>query len=197
MILTFNNKILSAGSKWLEPGSSPTPVIDEVQIGNQIWKTSNLAIDDGQGGIKTATINLGKGDITEYYYTWDAAQRIAVAIGNGWHLPSNAEFDTLAAAIGSNPGAKLKSTYGWNNDGNGTDDYGFTGLPVGRYEHVGRTINFANVGDNTYYWTSTPSQWSAGLMRARGLSYAWGSLPEGSFATGDYWLSVRLVRDVV
>lgn len=26
MILTFNNKILTAGSKWLEPGSSPAPV---------------------------------------------------------------------------------------------------------------------------------------------------------------------------
>lgn len=26
MILTFNNKILSAGTKWLEQGSSPTPV---------------------------------------------------------------------------------------------------------------------------------------------------------------------------
>jgi uncharacterized protein (TIGR02145 family) len=191
MILTFNSKILTAGTKWLEHERVIPP---EVQIGNQIWKTSNLAIDDGQGGIKTATINLGNGDITEYYYTWDAANRIASSI-EGWHLPSNEEFTTLANAIGSNPGTKLKSTYGWNNDGNGTDDYGFTGLPVGKYESLGGTINFVDVGARTYYWTSTQSQYSAGLMRHRDLYYAWGSLPEGSSATGAYWYSVRLVKD--
>lgn len=189
MILTFGNKIIMPKANTWAAFESPIP--SEVQIGNQIWKTANLAIDDGQGGIKTATINLGKGDITEYYYTWDAAQRIAIAIGDGWHLPSNGEFDTLANAIGSNPGTKLKSTYGWNNDGNGTDDYGFTGLPVGMQTSKG----LSEVGNRTYYWTSTESQYSAGLMRHRDLYYPWGSIPEGSAAKGSYWYSVRLVKD--
>ena len=49
----------------------------------------------------------------------------------GWHLPTKAEFDALVAAIGSTNGGKLKSTTGWTNAGNGTDDYGFTAYPSG------------------------------------------------------------------
>ena len=188
-MLKFNGKVMKFGNVWGCGFESAAP--SEVQIGNQIWKTSNLAIDDGGSGIKTAVINLGKGDITEYYYTWDAAQRIATAIGDGWHLPSYAEFDTLANALGTNPGTKLKSTYGWNNDGNGTDDYGFNGLPVGMQTRSG----LSEVGNRTYYWTSTQSQYSAGLMRHRDLYYPWGSIPEGSAATDSYWYSVRLVKD--
>lgn len=189
MILTIGNKIIMPkANTW----ANIEPVLPtEVQIGTQIWKTSNLAIDDGGSGIKTAVINLGKGDITEYYYTWDAAQRIASSIGDGWHLPSTAEFNTLANAIGSDPGTKLKSTYGWNNDGNGTDDYGFNGLPVGHQENNG----LSEVGNRTYYWTTTQSPYSAGLMINRDLYYAWGSIPEGSSAKGSYWYSVRLVKD--
>ena len=49
----------------------------------------------------------------------------------GWHVPTKAEFDALVAAIGSTNGGKLKSTTGWTNAGNGTDDYGFTAYPSG------------------------------------------------------------------
>lgn len=34
-----------------------TPVLDEVTIGTQTWMSKNLAIDDGQGGISTRTVN--------------------------------------------------------------------------------------------------------------------------------------------
>ncbi|MCQ2360562.1 MAG: hypothetical protein MJ009_03650 [Paludibacteraceae bacterium] len=52
---------------------------------------------------------------------------------NGWHLPSRAEWNTLASYCGgnNNAGGKLKSRNGWYNGGNGTDDYGFSGLPAG------------------------------------------------------------------
>ena len=41
----------------------------------------------------------------------------------GWHLPTNAEFETLFTAVGgqSTAGKMLKSTSGWNSSGNGTD----------------------------------------------------------------------------
>lgn len=57
MILSFNNKILSAGTKWLEQGSSPTPVVDDELListdtitteaymsGGNIWYSSNSPI---------------------------------------------------------------------------------------------------------------------------------------------------------
>jgi len=49
-----------------------------IKIGNQTWMAENLAYDDGKGGI---TVEDGN-----YYYTWDAAMRIAESI-KGWKLP--------------------------------------------------------------------------------------------------------------
>ena len=46
-----------------------TPVLDEVTIGTQTCMSKNLAIDDGQGGISTRTVNYGQGDVVEYYNT--------------------------------------------------------------------------------------------------------------------------------
>ena len=103
-------------------------VTETVKIGNQIWMNKNLAIDDGGNGI---TINKETG---EHYYTWDAAKRVAEKI-KGWHLPTIAEWDFLAANAGGREvcGTKLKATSGWDYDGNGTDDFGFSALPAGYY----------------------------------------------------------------
>ena len=130
------------------PPVPPGPTFDTVTIGNQIWMSKNLAIDDGQSGIRTRTVNYGQGDVVEYYYNWDAAVRVAASI-TGWHLPTRAEWNTLANAVGgtSTAGTKLKSTYGWNNDGNGTDDYGFAAFPAGDPDL--RIGNYAN------FWTTS------------------------------------------
>lgn len=50
----------------------------------------------------------------------------------------------------SNIGAKLKSKRGWYEDGNGTDDSGFSSLPAGNA--TGNNVNY--VGKWTYYWSS-------------------------------------------
>lgn len=150
-IYTFNSKVLKniANDKWLIKKPLPT---DEVQIGNQIWKTKNLAIDDGQGGIYTQTVNYGQGDVVEYYYTRDAAVRIASSI-TGWHLPTAAEWDTLAATVGGTSivGTKLKSTYGWAEGYNGTDDYGFAAFPAGNRKRS----TFYYLYRQAWFWTST------------------------------------------
>lgn len=146
--LGFNGKQLTLNDKWLIKKAVP---LDEVQIGNQIWKSKNLAIDDGQGGIYTQTVNYGQGEVVEYYYNWDAAVRIAASIP-GWHLPSSAEWETLVAAIGgkSTAGDKLKSTYGWDWNGNGTDDFGFAAFPAGYWE----SSSFKSLDEYAYFWTT-------------------------------------------
>jgi uncharacterized protein (TIGR02145 family) len=109
---------------------------DSVTIGTQTWMSKNLDIDDGGEGILTYDFtsdpNLSSCGI-QYYYTYEAALRLANSL-DGWHLPTSTEWNTLIDYVGHDvAGTKLKSTYGWYNNGNGTDDYGFCALPVGRF----------------------------------------------------------------
>jgi len=161
-MLILNKNILTIGGNRLEggpltpptPPEPPGPSFDSVTIGTQIWMAKNLDIDDGGTGIYhqdnvTANgVNFG----TQYYYTWDAAVRVANSI-TGWHLPTSDEWNTLATAVGGSniAGTKLKSTSGWNDDGNGTDDFGFTGLPVGRES----TGSLSQLGRRGFFWTNT------------------------------------------
>jgi uncharacterized protein (TIGR02145 family) len=65
-------------------------------------------------------------------------------------LPTQAEWNTLSSYVQSNSDCSncaaklLKKTSGWNDNGNGTDQYGFSALPGGGgYSNAG----FVNVGD--------------------------------------------------
>lgn len=164
-MLILNKNILTIGGNRLEgesltPPTPPGPSFDEVTIGTQTWMSKNLAIDDGGTGIyhfdnvTSNGVNFG----TQYYYNLEAASRIANSI-SGWHLPTQSEFQTLINYVGSNSATKLKSTSGWNDatstpgSGNGTDNYGFTGLPVGYSSSNGR--NLWNKGTSIYLHTST------------------------------------------
>lgn len=55
----------------------------------------------------------------------------------GWHLPDRYEWEYLAREIGgvSVAGTLLKSNKGWDGRGNGTDEYGFSILPVSTYQY--------------------------------------------------------------
>jgi len=71
-----------------------------------------------------------------------------------WHLPSQAEWETLFTAAGgrSIAGRTLKSQSGWYNNGNGTDAFGFSALPAG-YRNSAGYID----PDSKYatFWSST------------------------------------------
>lgn len=72
---------------------------------------------------------------------------------NGWHVPTSAEWSTLKNYVGSNAGAKLKTTSGWYSGGNGTDAYSFAALPAG-YAN-GYSVYY--VGYGASFWTATPN----------------------------------------
>ena len=152
-----------------------------VKIGDQIWMNNNLAIDDGGDGI---TINQETG---EHYYTWDAAKRVSEKI-KGWHLPTIAEWDFLAANAGGREvcGNKLKAASGWDDDGNGTDDFGFSALPAGNYNG-----SFGNLGSYAYFWTATEDGSSYAYYR---YFYTGASMnSRNDYKYNQY--SVRLVKD--
>ena len=81
----------------------PIPENDTVNIRGQIWTKSNFCYNDGGTGIgivnnpkykySGVTYNL-PGPM--YYYTYDAAERIANKI-SGWHLPTQVEWDSIAS----------------------------------------------------------------------------------------------------
>lgn len=123
--LTYNNEVLTySGNElsWSEP-------IDVV-IGTQTWMIKNIDIDDGQGGIYAMQVTYDGITTTQYYYTYDAAVRIANTI-QGYHLPSPAEWQTLSDYVGHST-EKVRSIFGWNNN-QGTNEYGFNALPNGDY----------------------------------------------------------------
>lgn len=171
-----------------------SPTFDEVTIGTQTWMAKNLAIDDGSSGIfhydnVTANgVNFG----TQYYYNWDAANRIAESI-DGWHLPTEAEFNTLLSYVGSDSGIKLKSSSGWNNNGNGTDDYGFNALPVGMIYVADQTTppELIDTGESINLRSSTPF---GGISIILLMSYEYSDARINQ-TYKSYGFSVRLIKD--
>lgn len=77
----------------------------------------------------------------------------------GWHLPTQAEWDTLFLAVGNVriAGMVLKSSLGWNENGNGADAFGFSALPAGSWLNDG----FGNEGYFASFWSSTGDDRSA------------------------------------
>lgn len=107
---------------------------------------------------------------------------------SGWHLPTEAEWNTLFTAVGGiTADEKLKSSRGWNSGGNGTNAYGFDARPVGYYmgSVVGR-------GLNAYFWSST-DRGDSNAVYAGGLEIS-SFVGIGGFLKRDGF-SVRCIQD--
>ncbi len=72
-----------------------------------------------------------------------------------WHLPTQTEWRALFMAVGgeSTAGKVLKSTSGWNRNGNGTDAFSFSALPAGNRSDYGSFIKEG--GSGAEFWSST------------------------------------------
>ena len=110
----------------------------------------------------------------------------------GWHLPTQTEWNTLFTAVGgqSTAGKMLKSTSGWNSSGNGTDAYSFSALPAGyRYSHG----NFILEGYYAAFCSSSESYSNGAYHMYLDSSY------DSARLDGDYkdlGFSVRCVKDL-
>lgn len=146
--MNFGGTYLSGWSAMIRPN------FNEVQIGNQIWTTENLNINDGSSGIVTKQvaangINYGN----QNFYTLQAAQRVADRI-YGWHLPTKDEWNTLFNTVGgwSIAAKQLKSSAGWTS-GNGVDAYGFNLKPLG-YVWNYNGYSLGGQGESTCLWAN-------------------------------------------
>jgi uncharacterized protein (TIGR02145 family) len=75
---------------------------------------------------------------------------------DGWHIPSDQEWQTLVSHLGpTNPGGKAKAvgTSHWFPPNLGaTNESGFSGLPAGVRPPIG---SFTNRGEIVFFWTTT------------------------------------------
>ena len=124
-------------------------------------------------------------------YNWFAVDDPRGLCPNGWHVPSNSDWSDLIGLLGGEAiaGQHLKSEYGWNGGGQGTNSSGFSGLPAGDRSIIG-FYDFA--GHTTGWWTSTADGASAW---ARGLSYAVPSSYQNSSSNPRIGFSVRCLQD--
>lgn len=151
-------------------------VYKTVKIGSQIWMAENLNYET-----ENSFCYDNDTDNCEKYgrlYKWFAAvgesekscggmKSCEFAEGSqgvcpsGWHVPTASEWDVLIHYAGNfyMAGKKLKSTDGWYDDGNGSDDYGFSVLPAGFKAHIykGKATDeyFYDEGELALFWTST------------------------------------------
>lgn len=151
-----------------------------------------------------------------YLYSWAAAVGLGTAeqamsqtsgfngnrqgiCPNGWHVPTTAEWDVLGVALGGvkdkdgfpNVGRKLKTSSGWYNNGNGTDDYSFAALPAG----FDAEFVVFSVGKNANFWTATPDTDDKGCAYGRYMNYSSTYLSHDFYFFKDFALSVRCVKD--
>ena len=134
-------------------------------------------------------------------YNWYAVDNASGLCPSGWHVPTDGEWMVLEMELGmseseanstgwrgTDEGTQLKSTAGWNADGNGTDDFGFSALPGGGRLSGG---DFDYAGNFGYWWSSSPDGGSAWFRFLLGDSPGVGR----SYDDPHYAFSVRCLRD--
>ncbi len=123
-------------------------------------------------------------------YNWYAINDPRGLAPSGWRVPSDEDWTKLANSLGGKEtgGETIKSTTGWSEGGNGTNESGFNGLPGGfRYYH-----GFYYIGDYGYFWSSTEA--SAGSTWSRVLYYNNGNVSRYYYSKRSGF-SVRCLKD--
>ena len=120
-----------------------------IKIGDQWWMGENLAYKTDEGCWILESID-GFAKTYGYLYSFEIAQKVCP---EGWHLPSDAEFEALSYFLGGSEvaGGKLKETGTdhWNSPNAGaTNSSGFTALSSGNTEYE------AYLGIMTFFWSS-------------------------------------------
>jgi uncharacterized protein (TIGR02145 family) len=169
-----------------------------VTIGKQTWAVANLTVTTFQNGdsIPEAKTNkewVAAGEAGKpawcYYnndpksglkygklYNWFAVNDPRELAPAGWKLATDADWVQLVNSVGgqSLAGTRMKTTSGWSEGNNGTNESGFTGLPGGYRVENGTFVNLGSIGT---WWSSTESKTFEAIDFYLALS---GSLSRGS-----------------
>jgi uncharacterized protein (TIGR02145 family) len=188
---------------------------DTVMIGTQVWMKQNLKVTHYNNGSlipnvadSTTWVNLTTG--ARCYYNNDSVAHDSVygslyngyAVNDtsgicpeGWHVSTNAEWQTAEAHLGGVDiaGGKMKEagTVHWVSPNTGASNSSrFTGLPGGMRDPANK---FITLGENGLWWTgsafNTSFVWS---------TYLWTLFTgvDHNPAPKNYGLSIRCVKDM-
>ena len=205
VLLSFTIKaqtIVVANEKLLWP---------DVTIGTQTWTSINLHVTKYRNGDKIPQVQDEKawaklktgawcyyenkkenGSTYGKLYNWFAVNDKRGLAPKGYHIPSAAEWNILTESLGgkSQAGTEMKSKYGWNNNGNGTNTSGFAALPGGyRFYYNG---SFLDIGSVSRWWSSSQAYASV-------ASYFYLDAKNGNLGSSGFFLqtghSVRCIKD--
>jgi uncharacterized protein (TIGR02145 family) len=168
-----------------------------ITIDGKIWMAENLNYPTGNSWCYDD--NNSNCDKYGRLYDWTTAKTACPA---GFHLPSRQEWDDLGQAVGGvrklddngyvewyGTGKKLKARSSWNNNGNGTDDFGFSALPGGTRYSDG---NFDAAGYDGGWWTAT--EYSSDFAYYQRMRYRNGNVYEDNDIKSNGY-SVRCVKN--
>jgi len=164
-----------------------------VVIGTQTWMAENLNYD--VSGSKCYGNSSANCDKYGRLYDWPTAMGFETeqrgVCPAGWHIPSDAEWNVMMTVIGgsSAAGARLKAAKGWNKNGNGNDQFGFSALPGGYGSSSG---SFDDVGYLGSWWSATEG--NAGNAYSRGMYYN-NSIVGRDIIDKSFLRSVRCIQD--
>ncbi len=135
---------------------------DLIRIGNDWWFAENLNFEVSNsswcyGDNSSNCSTYGR------LYNWQAANS---SCPPGWKLPSDQDWKNMEVALGmsqsdadkenwrhdGNVGYRMKSTSGWSQNGNGSNDSRFNILPSGFRDGDG---TYSYRGEEARFWTST------------------------------------------
>jgi uncharacterized protein (TIGR02145 family) len=189
-----------------------------VVIGEQTWMAENLnynATGSKCWGDNSGNDSQNKCDTYGRLYNWATAMgfesscnisscssQIQTKHGGvcpaGWHIPSQAEWNTLSNYVQSNSDCSscdakyLKANNGWNEYGNGTDQYEFSALPGGLGNSNSTFVSSGGDG----YWLST-NESASGAVYGSTLCRTMDSNDYASWTNYNksYLYSVRCLQD--
>jgi uncharacterized protein (TIGR02145 family) len=172
-------------------------------IDNTQWSQTNTS---STGAWCNYNNDANNGTTYGKLYNWYAVNDTRGLCPTGWHVSTDSEWNVMVkyldpnadtAATGwqnTNAGTALKSTTGWNNNGNvtgnGTNSSGFTGLPGGVRYYSG---HFDAVGGNGGWWSSSAS--GSGYAWHRYLTYSVANVYRNIYGDQRLGQSVRCVKN--
>ena len=170
-------------------------VYPTVKIGEQIWMAKNLRFKlEG----KSWAYNDDENNVAKYgrLYTWESLEEV---IPNGWHLPTDKEWQTLEAFLGMTTEDLDKSGYSINRgEDQGTQlkegGKSLLNFPISGFRDY--TGTFEALENRTYLWVNTEVEidnkievYRRRIVKAESGLYRFTN-PSSSFA-----ITVRLVKD--
>ena len=182
---------------------------ESIIIGNQVWMAENLKVIHFRNGESlTAGLSSTHGlsaytvydndetnaDTYGYLYNWYAVTDSRNIAPEGWHVPTNDEWQTLVDYLGGSSvaGGKLKeadTTHWYSPNTGATNESGFTALPGGFGNYSGP---FNYMGSIAWFWSST--FWQIDDAYHRRLHFDDSDVTQSGL-TRRHGISIRCVKD--